>query len=171
MSRPEPVTSVTLPSRRYGYAREKWSPLWEVSKVPRKFFVQVDNASFKEGCTFGCQTDGVSYSYNWGELPICMASSSTTTTIAMTYNGSESLRFGVFTVWFGQREKPASCVRKRSAVAPSKLWPDSEAESRMVRVQRFCRTSLLYICTVIFLDWSQYGAPGWTEACPGVDLR
>ena len=24
---------------------------------------------------------------------------------------------------------------------------------------------------VIFLDWSQYGAPGWTEACPGVDLR
>jgi hypothetical protein len=23
---------------------------------------------------------------------------------------------------------------------------------------------------VIFLDWSQYGAPGWTEACPGVDL-
>ena len=24
---------------------------------------------------------------------------------------------------------------------------------------------------VIFLDWSQYGAPGWTEASPGVDLR
>ena len=23
---------------------------------------------------------------------------------------------------------------------------------------------------MIFLDWSQYGAPGWTEACPGVDL-
>ena len=23
---------------------------------------------------------------------------------------------------------------------------------------------------VIFLDWSQYGALGWTEACPGVDL-
>ena len=23
---------------------------------------------------------------------------------------------------------------------------------------------------VIFLDWSQYGAPGWTEACAGVDL-
>jgi len=23
---------------------------------------------------------------------------------------------------------------------------------------------------VIFLDWSQYGAPGWTEVCPGVDL-
>jgi hypothetical protein len=22
---------------------------------------------------------------------------------------------------------------------------------------------------VIFLDWSQYGAPGWTEACPRVD--
>jgi len=24
--------------------------------------------------------------------------------------------------------------------------------------------------SVIFLDWSQYGAPGWTEAFPGVDL-
>jgi len=23
---------------------------------------------------------------------------------------------------------------------------------------------------VTFLDWSQYGAPGWTETCPGVDL-
>ena len=23
---------------------------------------------------------------------------------------------------------------------------------------------------MIFLDWSQYGAPGWTKACPGVDL-
>ena len=23
---------------------------------------------------------------------------------------------------------------------------------------------------MIFLDWSQYGALGWTEACPGVDL-
>jgi hypothetical protein len=23
---------------------------------------------------------------------------------------------------------------------------------------------------VIFLDWSQYGAPGWTEVCPKVDL-
>jgi hypothetical protein len=26
------------------------------------------------------------------------------------------------------------------------------------------------LIAVIFLDWSQYGAPGWTEACPGVDL-
>jgi hypothetical protein len=25
--------------------------------------------------------------------------------------------------------------------------------------------------SVIFLDWSQYEAPGWTEACPGVDTQ
>ena len=32
------------------------------------------------------------------------------------------------------------------------------------------KTIPLYIRAVIFLDWSQYGAPGWTGAYAGVDL-
>jgi len=38
---------------------------------------------------------------------------------------------------------------------------------RVEYLKQWQRTKLL---PVIFLDWSQYGAPGWTEACPGVDL-
>jgi hypothetical protein len=34
-----------------------------------------------------------------------------------------------------------------------------------------CASSNTFSPAVIFLDWSQYGAPEWTEACPGVDLR